>query len=118
MHQFGTYIMYVGENYFLTLGIDGQAYRMRITKIDETDQLELYEITAGGKTVTLRNDRPLLILQESRKAIDWKVVAGMEHVTNLDNVLIVGRAIEGLWRRIWNQQNPWTDPKNEKKVAS
>jgi hypothetical protein len=115
MYQFGTYIMDIGENYELTAHFDGQEYRMLITKTGETDQTETYDITGGGKAVTLRNDRPLLIGQQSGKKIRWQVVKG--EVTKLDNVEAVCKAIEGLWKRLWNVQNPDVNVKYEKKVV-
>jgi hypothetical protein len=115
MYKAGEYIMFVTECYELTAHFDGQEYRMKITKTDETDAFEFYEVTGGGKTVTLRNNRPLLIGQQSGKKIHWQVVKG--EVTKLDNVLSVGRAIEGLWKRLWNVQNPDVDVKYENKVV-
>lgn len=49
-------------------------FQMQVTRVYQSEQIERYEISAGGKGITVRNNRPLL--KDSRKKAEWKLESG------------------------------------------
>ena len=60
----------------ITIWVEDRFFKMHVTRVYASDQVERYEIKAGGRSVILRNDRPLLRISGSKKKPNWKVEQG------------------------------------------
>ena len=49
-------------------------FQMQVKRVYQSEQVERYEISAGGKTITVRNNRPFV--KNKRKKPDWKLEEG------------------------------------------
>lgn len=54
----------------------GKRFKMQVTKIYEGDSLQRFKVKGGTKYIVLQSNLPMLLRDNSRKAIDWKLLEG------------------------------------------
>ena len=58
----------------ITVTTNFKRFRMNVKRVYHSEQIERYEISAGEKTITVRNNRPQV--KNTRKKPDWKLEEG------------------------------------------
>jgi hypothetical protein len=78
---------------FLT--VKGQKFRMKVYWLHSGDSVEQFRIVGGTRSIVLQSNRPQLKKENSRKAIDWKLLDGdlgkgsaKEVAETLNNIIV------------------------------
>jgi hypothetical protein len=54
----------------------GKKYRMQVYRVYDGNSLERFNVVGGKRGIVLQSNRPMLLREGSRKAIDWKLLEG------------------------------------------
>jgi hypothetical protein len=100
--------MNVGESLPILIEVNNKKYKLTVEKIYHSEKIERYKVSAGGKEIILRNDRPER-LKKDQFACKWKVESGVYPV---DVIEMITREIESYWKAIYRKENPYVHPKN------
>lgn len=95
----------------ITISVRDRLYTMQVKRVYMSDQVEKYEVRAGGRSIVLRNDRPLLRSQGKRYSKpSWKLDEG--EVMDGGALALTILAIEKKIQELDDPSGKWVHPKN------
>jgi hypothetical protein len=60
----------------ITIRINTTHYKMRVKRVYEGSTLERFEISGGGKLITVQTNFTFIVNSKQRKSPDWKILNG------------------------------------------